>query len=77
MTIDWAALGIVAVVSIVATIVFVALLSAGIKLVSQASVTTQTTANRAAGIRTAGYSLLGLAGLVVLFGLFLIVPVFR
>lgn len=74
MSIDWVALGIVAVVSIVATIVFTALLSAGIKFVSQATVATNQ-AQRSVGIRTAGYTLLGLAGLVVLFGLYLIVPI--
>ena len=76
MRIDWAALGIVAVVSIVATLVFVVLLSAGIRLVSQATVEANQ-ANRSVGIRTAGYTLLALAALVVLFGLLLIVPIFR
>jgi hypothetical protein len=76
MRIDWAALGIVAVVSVVATMVFVVLLSAGIRLVSQATVEVNR-ANPAVGIRTAGYTLLGLAAAVVLFGLLLIVPIFR
>jgi Na+-driven multidrug efflux pump len=72
--IDWAALGIVAVASIVATLAFTALLSGGIKLVSQATLEANQ-AHRSVGLRTAGYSLLGLAALVVLFGLYLIVPV--
>lgn len=94
MTIDWAALGIVAVVAIAATLVFTVLLAAGIRLVSRATVETNqaqrsgavrgagagrtAVATRATtGIRTAGYGLLGLAGLVVLFGLYLIVPAFH
>jgi divalent metal cation (Fe/Co/Zn/Cd) transporter len=76
MKIDWAALGIVAVVAIVATLVFTVLLSAGIRLVSQATVEANQ-AHRSVGIRTTGYGLLALAGLVVLFGLYLIVPVFH
>lgn len=94
MKIDWAALGIVAVVSIVATLVFTVLLSAGIRLVSRATVEANQSqrsgnlrgagpgrsavaARSTVGIRTAGYGLLGLAGLVVLFGLYLIVPAFH
>ncbi|HYI57965.1 MAG TPA: hypothetical protein VEX66_07340 [Microlunatus sp.] len=73
MTIDWAALGIVAVVSIAATVVFTVLLSGGVRLVSQATVAANQ-AHSSAGFRTAGYALLGLAGLVVLFGLYLIIP---
>lgn len=82
MKIDWAALGIVAVVAIVATLVFTVLLSAGIRLVAQATVQ----ANQAqrssgglgsVGLRTTGYGLLGLAALVVLFGIYLIVPAFH
>ena len=76
MTIDWAALGIVAVVAIVATLVFTVLLSAGIRLVSQATVEANQD-HRSVGLRTTGYGLLGLAGLVVLFGLYLIVPAFH
>jgi hypothetical protein len=72
MTIDWAALGIVAVVSIAVTLVFVALLSAGIRLVSQATVLAAE-AQQSMAVRSAGYALLGLAALVVLFGLYLIV----
>ncbi len=94
MKIDWAALGIVAVVAIAATLVFTVLLSAGIRLVSQATVETNraqrsggvrgagggrtaVAARSTNGLRAAGYGLLGLAGLVVLFGLYLIVPAFH
>jgi len=76
MTIDWAALGIVAVSAIVATLVFTVLLSGGVRLVSQATVQANQ-AQRSLGTRTAGYGMLALAGLVVLFGLYLIVPAFH
>jgi len=76
MNIEWADLGIVAVVAIIATVVFTVLLAGGIRLVSQATVEANQ-AHRSVGIRTTGYGLLGLAGLVVLFGLYLIVPIFH
>ena len=73
MKIEWDALIIVGVVAMIATVVFTVLLSAGIRLVSQATVEANQ-AHRSLGIRTTGYGLLGLAGLVVLFGIYLIVP---
>jgi len=73
MKIDWAALGIVAIVSIVATLVFVALLSGGIRYISQATVAANQS-HSSVGVRTVGYAFIGLAGLVVLFGIWLIVP---
>ena len=76
MKIEWDALVIVGVVAMIATVVFTVLLSAGIRLVSQATVEANQ-AHGSVGVRTAGYGLLGLAGLVVLFGLYLIVPIFH
>ena len=74
MKIDWAALGIVrGRLDRSRRSCFTVLLSGGIRLVSQATVEANQ-AHRSAGIRTTGYGLLGLAGLVVLFGLYLIVP---
>jgi Na+-driven multidrug efflux pump len=76
MKIDWAALGIVAIVSIIATLIFVALLSGGIRYISQATVAANQSQPSAA-VRTVGYLLIGLAGLVVIFGIWLIVPQFH
>jgi hypothetical protein len=76
MHIDWAALGIVAVVSISATLVFMILTSAGIRLVSAARIKTNQGGSGTATV-SAGYALLGLAGLVVLFCIYLIVPQFH
>ena len=76
MKIDWAALGVVAGVSIVSSVAFVLLLATGIRLVSAA----QLRANQgspAVAIRSAGYGLLGMAGLLVLLGIYLIIPQFH
>lgn len=74
--IDWQSLLIVAVVSIAATVLFTALLAAGIRLYSLASVRTDL-GQASAAVRAAGISFLGLAGLLVLFGIYLIVPFFH
>ena len=76
MHIDWAALGIVSVVSISATVVFVILLAAGIRLVSAARLKTNQGGSGTATL-SVGYGLLGLAGLLVLFCIYLIVPQFH
>lgn len=76
MRIEWAALGIVAVVSVVMTLIFVLLMSAGIRLVSSGRA--RVGAGRSASpVMSLGYAVLGLAGLFVLFGLWLIVPQFH
>lgn len=76
MHIDWDALGIVTVVSVVATVAFVALLAFGVRCISAATVTVNQ-GHSGAGMRSMGYTLLGLAGLLVLFCLYLIVPQFH
>ena len=76
MRIEWAALGSVAVVSICASVLFVFLLAFGIRMLSVATVrTNQGSSGRMA--LSAGYALIGLAGLLVLFGLYLIIPQFH
>lgn len=76
MHIDWAALGLVAAVSIGASVFFVVLLAAGIRLISAARVRTNQGASGTATL-SAGYAMIGLAGLLVLFGIYLIVPQFH
>ena len=76
MRIDWAALGIVAVVSIMASVIFTILLATGIRLVSIAKIKSNEGGSGTA-IVSAGYLLLGIAGLLVLFGIYLIVPQFH
>ena len=73
MKIDWAALGIVAVVSIGMAVLFTLLLSGGIRSVSAAR-TRRNQGGSGTAVLAGGWALLGLAGLLVLFGLWLIVP---
>lgn len=74
MTIDWAALGIVAVVSVAMTVAFTVLLAGGIRFVSAGQVRAAT-GHSGSGSRTVGFALLGCAGLLVLFGIYLILPI--
>jgi hypothetical protein len=74
--IDWVALLIVAGVSIVAAVVFMTLLAAGIQSVVKARAQAETGGSSGPSLPL-GYTLLTLAGLLVLFGLYLIVPQFH
>lgn len=74
LKIDWAALGVVAIVSIFVTIAFTFLLSGGIRLVAQGTAGAGQAAASPA-VKLAGYALLGLAGLLVLFGIYLLMPI--
>jgi hypothetical protein len=76
MHIDWAALGVVTVVSIVTTVVFTILLASGIRLVSAAKIKSNEGGSGTPAL-SMGYALLGLAGLLVLYGIYLIVPQFH
>jgi hypothetical protein len=81
MHIDWAALAIVAVVSIAASVMFTILLASGIRLVSAAKIKSNEggsgTATVSLGYLSLGYLSLGIAALIVLFGIYLIVPQFH
>ena len=76
MCIDWAALGVVIVVSITSSVIFTILLAAGIRLVSAAKIKSNQGGSGAMTV-SLGYALLGVAGLLVLFGIYLIVPQFH
>jgi hypothetical protein len=76
MHIDWAALGVVSLVSVVASIVFVILLAFGVRFVSAARVSANQ-GGRASGPLSVGYAFIGAAGLLVLYCLYLIVPQFH
>jgi len=76
MSINWAALGIVTVVAIVSTLLFVALLSGGIRLVATAHERGRSGA-AVQPLRSAGFALLALAAALVLYGIYLIVPLFH
>jgi hypothetical protein len=76
MHIDWAALGVVAVVSIATSVIFTILLATGIRLVSAAKIKSNE-GNSGAVTVSLGYVLLGIAGLLVLLGIYVIVPQFH
>jgi hypothetical protein len=76
MHIDWGALGVVAVVSIGTSVVFTILLASGIRLVSTAKIKSNE-GGSGTMILSLAYVLLGLAGLLVLFGIYLIIPRFH
>jgi hypothetical protein len=76
MHVDWVALGIVTVVSIATSVIFTILLATGIRLISAAKIKSNEGGSGTATISLA-YVLLGIAGLLVLFGLYLIVPQFH
>ena len=73
MTIDWAALGRVSVVSLVATLIVVVIASVGIRALASAE-DRQKTGEAAPGLRAVGYAFIALAGLAVLYGIYLIIP---
>ena len=73
MKIDWAALGLVSVVSLVATVFVVGVVACGIRALDVAA--EHAKAGRPAALpRTVGRACLAVAGLAVLFGIYLIVP---
>ncbi|HEY6812423.1 MAG TPA: hypothetical protein VI074_07000 [Propionibacteriaceae bacterium] len=76
MHIDWAALGVVTVVSIATSVIFTILLASGIRFVSAAKIKSNQ-GGSGVPIISIGYVLLGIAGLLVLFGIYLIVPQFH
>ena len=76
MKIDWAALGTVAVVSVAMSVLFTLLLAGGIRAVSAARLQrNQGTSGTA--VLAGGYTLLGLAAVLVLLGIWLVVPQFH
>ena len=76
MKIDWSALGLVAVVALFATAVVVGIVSLGIASLTAADA--RAAAGRPAGSgKTVGYACLVVAALVVVYGLYLIIPQFH
>ena len=73
--IDWVSLIIVAVVSVGVTALFALLLSVAIRLLSVARTTPDDRSSSPAAI--GGWALLGLIGVMILLGLYLIIPQFH
>jgi hypothetical protein len=76
MYVDWAALGVVTVVSIMTSVIFTILLASGIRLVSAAKIKSNEGGSGTATV-SLGYLSLSIAALIVLFGIYLIVPQFH
>jgi hypothetical protein len=77
MHVDWAALGIVAVVSIAASVILTTLLASGIRLVSAAKIKSNEGGSGTTTVFSLGYLSLGIAALIVLFRIYLIIPQFH
>ena len=73
MRIDWTSLGTVAVVTIAVTLVVVGVVSIGISALVTAENRTAA-GHSATSARVAGYLCVGVAGLILLYGLYLIIP---
>ena len=73
MKIDWASLGLVAVVTLGVTLVVVGIVSIGITSLVTAE-TRQTTGVSGSSAKAIGYLCWAVAGLILLYGLYLIIP---
>lgn len=76
MKIDWASLAIVAMTTVAVTIAVVGIVTAGVAALTVAARGTAT-AGRSWWLGAAGWGCLGAAGLVVAYGLYLIVPIWH
>jgi hypothetical protein len=77
MKIDWASLGLVAVTTVVAAIAIVGIFSLGVSALTSGGRTASGAATPSATARIGGDLCLGVSGLLVLYGLYLIVPQFH
>lgn len=81
MTIDWAALGLVAVTTVVAAIAIVGIFSLGVVALTcngNSSLHTDGAhSQRSPAATLSGYACVALSGLLVLYGLYLIIPQFH
>jgi hypothetical protein len=71
MTIDWASLGLVAITTVVAALAIIGIFSLGVVAL------TSDVGRPNPVARLSGYACVGVAGLLVVYGLYLIVPQFH
>ncbi len=76
MKIDWASLGVVAVVTIAVTLVVVSIVSLGIASLVSAD-NQRTAGGSGATAKVVGYACWAVGGLILLYGLYLIIPQFH
>ena len=81
MNIDWASLGLVAITTVVAAIAIVGIFSLGVAALTSGgdheSGSTLVKNPPSAAAKLAGYACVGISGLLVLYGLYLIIPQFH
>ena len=76
MKIDWASLGLVAVTTVVAAVSIVGIFSIGVAALGAAD--TRAASGQSVGsARIAGFACLAVAGVIALFGIYLIIPAFH
>lgn len=77
MTIDWTALVQVCIATVAGTVLVVGVFAMSSSALSQARAEAADAGHRAGALRAVGYAGLVLAGLFVLYGLYLLVPYFH
>ncbi len=77
MNIDWASLGLVAVTTVVAAVAIVGIFSLGVMALTSGPRGADGTATPNAGAKLSGYLCLLVSVLLVLYGLYLIIPQFH
>lgn len=77
MKIDWASLGLVAVTTVVAAVAIVGIFSLGVVALTSGGRARDGLAAPSPAARVGGYLCLGVSALLVLYGLYLIVPQFH
>lgn len=77
MNIDWTSLGLVSVVTVVATVLIVSVVSGGALMLDLAHARAEAGSDGAAGLVALGWTAIGVAGLIVLYGLYLLIPYFH
>ena len=77
MNIDWTSLGLVSVVTVVATVLIVSVVSGGALMLDRAHASAEAGSDGAAGLVALGWTAIGVAGLIVLYGLYLLIPYFH
>lgn len=68
MNIDWTSLGLVSVVTVVATVLIVSVVSGGALMLDRAHARAEAGSDGAAGLVALGWTAIGVAGLIVLYG---------
>ncbi|AXE39752.1 hypothetical protein [Acidipropionibacterium virtanenii] len=77
MSIDWISLARVAAVTVVAAVAIVSVVAGGATMLDKARARADAGGSGATGIAALGWAMIGVAGLFILFGLYLIVPYFH